>query len=143
MSGSILLRGSAIGTRRPAPASSRSLSREPAAAPQKASAPVERTLVPRTQPDPDSDMVVIHVRDETRKVNRDFQCPRTVLLSQMRYFRNYLTEASAFDDIDISVHCDCHIFEWLMRFVESPDDPPPLGVCGVWNASICVTGVQM
>jgi len=43
----------------------------------------------------------------------------------MRYFRNYLTANSAYD-IDISVHCDVLIFDWLMKYIHQPDTPPPL-----------------
>lgn len=36
----------------------------------------------------------------------------------MKYFENYLTEATSVDDIDISVHCDIKIFEWLMKYLK-------------------------
>jgi hypothetical protein len=35
----------------------------------------------------------------------------------MKYFEKYLTESTSVDDIDISVHCDIKIFEWLMRYL--------------------------
>ena len=30
-------------------------------------------------------------------------------------------------DVDITVHCDVHIFEWLTRWMISPNNPPLLG----------------
>ena len=46
----------------------------------------------------------------------------------MKYFEKYLTEATSVDDIDISVHCDIKIFEWLMKYLklkESEQQKPP------------------
>jgi len=73
--------------------------------------------------------IIIHVCDENRKVNRDFACRRDLLLSEMRYFRNYLGGKDTCDDVDISVHCDVHIFEWLMKYIHNRDSSPPLGMC--------------
>ena len=36
----------------------------------------------------------------------------------MKYFEPYLQDSSTFDDIDISVHCDVKIFEWLLSYVQ-------------------------
>ena len=44
----------------------------------------------------------------------------------MKYFESYLSSSNQYDDIDISVHCDVYIFEWLMRFINCPDNPPEL-----------------
>ena len=57
--------------------------------------------------------VVIHVCDETRDAKKDFTCPQDLLLSQMGYFRD-ITSGQSLEDVDISVHCDVTIFEWLM-----------------------------
>eukprot|EP01083_Nonionella_stella_P033953 92900_1 len=65
----------------------------------------------------DPDAVVIHVHDEARGVKKDFYCNRKVLLTQMAYFQNYLSSNSDYDDIDISVHCDVKIFEWLVKWM--------------------------
>ena len=72
------------------------------------------------------DDIVIHVCDESRKVNRDFKCSKKLLLKEMKYFESYLSSSNQYDDIDISVHCDVYIFEWLMRFINRPDNPPEL-----------------
>lgn len=37
----------------------------------------------------------------------------------MRYFADYLSsEAQLWDEVDISVHCDISVFEWLMRYTK-------------------------
>ena len=64
--------------------------------------------------------IVIHVFDENRKVKKDFKCRRSVLLANMKYFEAYLTDEDSADDIDISVHCDIKIFDWLMKYIENP-----------------------
>ena len=75
---------------------------------------------PEQTTEPASDTIIIHVCDEARKINRDFSCSRALLLSEMRYFNAYLTGSEAYDDIDISVHCDVHIFQWLMEHIKHP-----------------------
>jgi hypothetical protein len=62
-------------------------------------------------------LVVIHVCDEGKKKSQDFKCDRTLLLTHMKYFEKYIVDQKALDDIDISVHCDIVIFEWLMNYV--------------------------
>lgn len=42
-------------------------------------------------------------------------------MTHMKYFEKYLTEATSVDDIDISVHCDIKIFEWLMKYLKQKD----------------------
>ena len=66
---------------------------------------------------------MIHVFDENRKVNKDFTCEKTLLLSQMKYFEQYLQDAQSLEDIDISVHCDIKIFEWLMKYLKEAQPP--------------------
>ena len=73
------------------------------------------------------DIVVIHVCDENRHISKDFCCKRDVLVKSMKYFENFLAEnENGYDDIDISVHCDVEIFEWLMAYIHERDKPPSL-----------------
>ena len=67
------------------------------------------------------EVIVIHVFDENRKVHKDFTCEKELLVTHMKYFEKYLTEATSVDDIDISVHCDIKIFEWLMKYLKQKD----------------------
>lgn len=63
--------------------------------------------------------MVIHVCDEAKKLNQDFTCPRDLLVCEMKYFAEYLThDQHRLEEVDISVHCDIHIFDWLMRYVK-------------------------
>uniref|UniRef100_A0A8C5M866 SANT and BTB domain regulator of CSR n=1 Tax=Leptobrachium leishanense TaxID=445787 RepID=A0A8C5M866_9ANUR len=63
--------------------------------------------------------MVIHVCDEAKKLKEDFMCPRDLLVSEMKYFAEYLsTDAQRWEEVDISVHCDVQIFSWLMKYVK-------------------------
>ncbi|KAJ8042759.1 hypothetical protein HOLleu_09606 [Holothuria leucospilota] len=75
--------------------------------------------------------MVIHVCDEAKSVKKDFTCPRDLLVEEMKYFAEYLSnDAHRWEDVDISVHCDVQIFDWLMSYVkrdlpEYRDQDPP------------------
>ncbi|XP_037881137.1 uncharacterized protein KIAA1841 homolog [Glossina fuscipes] len=66
--------------------------------------------------------VIIHVCDEVKNTSRDFACPQTLLISKMGYFAN-VTAGQNLDDIDISVHCDIQIFDWLMKWMKFSAEP--------------------
>ncbi len=90
------------------------------------------------------DLVVIHVCDETRQISRDFCCKRDILVKHMKYFEKFLQEnESGYDDIDISVHCDVDIFEWLMTYIHRPDRPPELDKSVVVSILISSEFLQM
>lgn len=61
--------------------------------------------------------IIIHVCDENKKMNKDFRCDRQLLITNMKYFEKYLADSKNADDVDISVHCDISIFDWLMRYI--------------------------
>ncbi|CAE7633578.1 unnamed protein product [Symbiodinium sp. CCMP2456] len=61
---------------------------------------------------------VIHVIDDVRQIRRDFMCKHTLLLEHMRYFESCLAGVSAEDEVEISVHCDIKVFEWLAEYME-------------------------
>ena len=73
--------------------------------------------------------MTIHVCDETRDAKRDFTCRQDLLLSQMGYFRD-ITTGQSLEDVDISVHCDVTIFEWLMAWLRYFDLSCLLTKCG-------------
>ena len=65
-------------------------------------------------------------------VKKDFNCPRDLLIKEMKYFAEYLsTDAQRWEEVDISVHCDVQIFDWLMKYVKrsikGSDEVPKLG----------------
>ena len=50
---------------------------------------------------------------------KDFTCPRDVIVQEMRYFAGHLSaDLHFYDDVDISVHCDVGIFDWLMQYTK-------------------------
>jgi len=61
--------------------------------------------------------IIIHVCDENKKMNKDFKCDKNLLIANMKYFEKYLSDSKTLDDIDISVHCDINIFDWLMKYI--------------------------
>lgn len=44
-------------------------------------------------------------------------CQQKLLVAKMGYFAD-VTAGQRLEDMDISVHCDLQIFEWLMRWVK-------------------------
>nr|XP_015218330.1 PREDICTED: uncharacterized protein KIAA1841 homolog [Lepisosteus oculatus]XP_015218331.1 PREDICTED: uncharacterized protein KIAA1841 homolog [Lepisosteus oculatus]XP_015218332.1 PREDICTED: uncharacterized protein KIAA1841 homolog [Lepisosteus oculatus]XP_015218333.1 PREDICTED: uncharacterized protein KIAA1841 homolog [Lepisosteus oculatus] len=63
--------------------------------------------------------MVIHVCDEAKNLKQDFVCPRDLLINEMKYFAEYLSvDAQRWEEVDISVHCDVQIFDWLMNYVK-------------------------
>lgn len=69
--------------------------------------------------------MVIHVCDEAKNLKEDFVCPRDLLISEMKYFAEYLSvDAQRWEEVDISVHCDVHIFDWLIRYVKRNTKDP-------------------
>ncbi|XP_017786703.1 PREDICTED: uncharacterized protein KIAA1841 homolog [Nicrophorus vespilloides] len=60
--------------------------------------------------------VEIHVYDELKGTKKDFICNQKLLVEQMGYFAD-VTKDQKLDDMDISVHCDIAIFDWLMTWM--------------------------
>ena len=89
------------------------------------------------------DVIVIHVCDDNRRINRDFYCSRELLLTHMTYFTPYLADERRSEEIDISVHCDVHIFEWLMEYIHQPFKPPTLDAGSVISVLISADFLQM
>ncbi|XP_066552973.1 SANT and BTB domain regulator of class switch recombination [Amia ocellicauda] len=68
--------------------------------------------------------MVIHVCDEAKNLKQDFFCPRDILVNEMKYFAEYLSvDAQRWEEVDISVHCDVQIFDWLMNYVKRNGEP--------------------
>ncbi|CAF0742135.1 unnamed protein product [Didymodactylos carnosus] len=76
------------------------------------------TIVGEDKIETDS-QISITVCDEAKTVKRQFTCNRTLLIREMRYFSDYLKdEPEQLEEVDISVHCDLDIFQWLMNYVK-------------------------
>ena len=61
------------------------------------------------------DSIMIHVIDDSKNEKRDFTFSRSLLVKYMKYFDKCLKKISDQDEIDISIHCDAVIFEWLLN----------------------------
>ena len=60
---------------------------------------------------------------------QDFVCSRSLLVEEMVYFADYLSNQPSDDkaEVDISVHCDVNIFTWLMSYVKRGMNEDPFG----------------
>lgn len=54
-----------------------------------------------------------------RKSKKTSSANKDILLKEMKYFEKHLKMTDSADDIDISVHCDIKIFEWLMNYLNN------------------------
>lgn len=63
------------------------------------------------------DKIMIHVIDDHKKSKKDFEFSRVLLIKYMKYFEKCLKNISSSDEIDISIHCDASIFEWLLNYI--------------------------
>lgn len=72
-------------------------------------------------------IMVIHVCDEAKNLKQDFTCPRDLLIREMKYFGEYLsTESQHLEEVDISVHCDVQVFDWLIKYVKRSSRDVPV-----------------
>ncbi|XP_054281403.1 SANT and BTB domain regulator of class switch recombination-like [Macrosteles quadrilineatus] len=90
--------------------------------------------------------VEIHVCDEVKNTKKDFRCSQKLLVSKMGYFAE-VTTGQNLEDMDISVHCDITIFEWLMRWVKKdasrPELAPQLDAANVIPVLVSAAFLQM
>ncbi len=73
------------------------------------------------------DTITVHVVDKNRSINKDFVCQRAHILKHMKYFRPHLTvssEEDAVPEVDISVHCDARVFDWLVNYIRESEPRP-------------------
>jgi len=78
----------------------------------------ETTTIVSSSENQDNSQITITVCDEAKSLKKQFPCNRTLLIREMKYFADYLKdEPDQIEEVDISVHCDLDIFQWLMSFV--------------------------
>lgn len=68
------------------------------------------------------DKIQIHVIDDTKNEKRNFTFSRGLLIKYMKYFDKCLKKISENDEIDISIHCDATIFEWLLKYILAQEE---------------------
>ncbi|XP_049542674.1 SANT and BTB domain regulator of class switch recombination [Anopheles darlingi] len=104
---------------------------------------IAQIAIPDSRAEPE---VVIHVCDEVKGSSRDFSCPQKLLITKMGYFAD-VTAGQRLEDMDISVHCDLQIFEWLMKWVKkesvSQEDWPALDPTNVIPILVSASFLQM
>ena len=61
----------------------------------------------------------------------------------MKYFERFLAENGNSCDLDISVHCDIQIFEWLMNYIHNSFSRPQLDKSIVVSILISSDFLQM
>jgi Domain of unknown function (DUF3342) len=101
-------------------------------------------VIDQTRKEPE---LTIHVCDEVKSVSRDFTCPQKLLVSKMGYFAD-ITNGQKLEDMDISVHCDLEIFDWLIRWVKremlaSQEHWPKLNASNVIPILVSASFLQM
>ncbi|KAL0249216.1 hypothetical protein GEMRC1_004449 [Eukaryota sp. GEM-RC1] len=79
--------------------------------------PSPRPEVPTKSYFSGSDAIIIHVHDEARSLSQDVSCNRILLLAHMGYFTDYFADDVPSDDVEVSVHCEIPVFDWLMEYV--------------------------
>lgn len=62
--------------------------------------------------------IIIHVCDESKGIREDFLCKQSILTQEMGYFTKVTVKGQRLRDMDISVHCDISVFDWLMTWVQ-------------------------
>ena len=65
---------------------------------------------------------MIHVIDDTKSMKKDFPFSRKLLSKYMKYFDKCLKKIAESDEIDISIHCDAKIFEWLLHYILAKEE---------------------
>ncbi|CAJ1402961.1 unnamed protein product [Effrenium voratum] len=106
------------------------------------------TIPPRRRqevedPKEDASETVIHVIDDARQVRRDFFCKQTQLLEHMKYFETCLAGVSPDDEVEISVHCDIKVFEWLVEYMEGSREVSALDTKDLVSILISADFLQM
>lgn len=86
---------------------------------------------------------VIHVIDDLRQIRKDFFCKQSQLLEHMKYFEACLAGVSPDDEVEISVHCDIKVFEWLSEYMDGSREVSTLDTKDVVSILISADFLQM
>jgi len=86
---------------------------------------------------------VIHVIDDLRQIRKDFFCKQSQLLEHMKYFEACLAGVSPDDEVEISVHCDIKVFEWLAEYMDGSQQVSSLDTKDVVSILISADFLQM
>ena len=73
-------------------------------------------------------IITIQVQDDAQRRCQEFSCAKSALLEHMPYFRD-VVRGQQLENVDITIHCELTVFDWLMRWLESRTagtEPPTL-----------------
>jgi len=68
-------------------------------------------------------IILNNSKKKKKIVKKDFSCDRNLIFSEMKYFESFLlnkiNNGSLLNNskIEIDVHCDIEVFEWLMAYL--------------------------
>lgn len=88
------------------------------------------------------DIVMITVIDTAHKATKTYPCKRELLLTSMRYFQSILGNHGQ-PQVDLSIHCDISIFEWLLNYIHNPTSNPLLNAQDVLSILISSEFLKM
>ncbi|CAH8588841.1 unnamed protein product [Schistosoma rodhaini] len=82
-------------------------------------------------------IVTVKVCDEAKGVEQDFRCELDVLMIEMPYFKDFLIKDGQFiSEVEILVHCDLKIFEWLLLYARKHIDPDAYKECILTTSNV-------
>ncbi|CAH8578591.1 unnamed protein product [Schistosoma guineensis] len=82
-------------------------------------------------------IVTVKVCDEAKGVEKDFRCELDVLMIEMPYFKEFLIKDGQFiSEVEILVHCDLKIFEWLLLYARKHIDPDAYKECTLSTSNV-------
>jgi len=110
-----------VGSRQRRPSTARDRLNEAPSTSRSGAAPLGRPQRPSKRA-PAGCRITIHVFDEARNMQQDFTCGLPELLKGMRYFQDYLSGIHN-EEVEMSVHCDVVVFEWLLNYVREKSRP--------------------
>jgi len=76
--------------------------------------------------------IIIHVCEEGKGIWQDFKCAQNVLTKGMGYFARVGAKGQSLQDMDISVHCEIKIFDWLLQWIASTNHKEKITEISKW-----------
>ncbi|CAH8855301.1 unnamed protein product [Trichobilharzia szidati] len=81
--------------------------------------------------------VTVKVCDEAKGAEGDFHCELDILVTEMPYFKEFLVKNDQFiNGIEILVHCDLNIFEWLLSYARRNIEPTAYQECSLSTTNV-------
>ena len=62
--------------------------------------------------------IPIKVIDDAHKQEKDYEIEKDVIMKFLHYFEQPSLDGNRIEDIDVSIHCDIKVFEWLINYIQ-------------------------